>query len=74
MRRSTCHDRDQYDQPANLQVEQRELVESRDYFVAKKHNTGGQQVEYLINDKSLPCLENKVWVIESVKCLDYGNR
>lgn len=53
----TCDDGHQDDEPSDLQVEERELIQSRNDSIAKQHDGRRQSIENLINDKCLPGLE-----------------
>lgn len=66
--RRTRHDRHQNHEPANLEVEEGEAVETRDDLVAEKHNRCCRQIEALVDDEDGPCLEYQVRVIEGDQC------
>jgi hypothetical protein len=66
MSRSTCNDRDKDYQPANLKVEQGELVQGRNDLVPKENDRGCQDVEDLVDDKGLPRFDLDVGVIQRV--------
>lgn len=58
------HDGDQNYQPANLKVEQGELVQGRDDLVTKHDDAGGDQVESLVDDEGLPGLDLETLLVE----------
>lgn len=54
--RRACNNGDENDQPADLEVEQREPVERWNDSVSEHDDGGCEQVQALIDNKSLPCL------------------
>lgn len=58
-------DGNQDGEPAELQVEERELVQRRDDAVAEHDHSRRRQVEALVDDKGLPRLQLQVRVVQS---------
>ena len=63
MRRSASDDRNKDHEPADLEVEERELVQCGDNPIPKEDNAGCQDVEDLVDDECLPRLDLEVGVV-----------
>lgn len=70
MARRTRHDAHQDDEPANLEVEKRELVEPWDALVPEENHTSRQDVRDLVDDERLPGLDLQIRMIKRVQSLD----
>ncbi|KAI6756032.1 hypothetical protein HG530_011768 [Fusarium avenaceum] len=55
---------DQHNQPADLQVEERKLVQGGNDLVAKHDNASGKQVQALVDNKGLPCLDLQIGLVQ----------
>lgn len=66
MGRCAGNDRDENNQPSNLEVEKREFVECWDDLVSEQNHSCCEGIEDLVDDKSLPGLEG---LIRVVKCI-----
>jgi hypothetical protein len=64
VRRSTSHNRDENDQPADLQVEERESIKTGNYLVAEQYDRCCDEVKTLIDDEGLPSLKFDVWMVQ----------
>ena len=66
----TCNHRDENDQPSDLEVKEREFVESWDDLVSKQNHCSREGIQNLIDDESLPGLEGDVGVVQRIQSLD----
>lgn len=64
MGRSTSNNSDENHEPADLQIEQRELIECRNQSVSKQHDASSDDVKALIDNEGLPSLHFEIGNIE----------
>jgi hypothetical protein len=65
MRRSASDDGNENHQPTNLEIEKRELIQTRNDLVTKNDNRCGDDVQTLVDDERVPSLYLERPVVQS---------
>lgn len=65
---SASYNCDHHNEPAYLEVEERELIESRDDTISIHDRGSGDEIQNLVDQEGLPCFDRHIRMVESDKC------